>query len=109
MISCSRCVLLFATLQTVACRFSDHRILQARILEWVAMLINSYVPINKTNGKNWINSEKHPNFLRLNKEEIEYLNRLINRIKIEMVVKILSKNRSPGLGRFTDAVLCLVT
>ena len=73
------------------------------------MLINSYVPINKTNGKNWINSEKHPNFLRLNKEEIEYLNRLINRTKIEMVVKILSKNRSQGLGRFTDAVLCLVT
>ena len=67
-----------------------------------------YQLIRQTEIK-YINSEEHSNFPRLNKEEIEYLNRPINRTKIEMIIKNLSKNRSPGLGSFTDAVPCLVT
>ena len=64
--------------------------------------MNSYTPINQTSQKKWINSWNHTNLPRLNQEEIDYLNRLINSTKIETVIKNLPKNKSPGLDSFTD-------
>ena len=46
-LSCFICVCLFVTLWTVACQaLSFHRILQARILEWVAM--------SSSRGSSWL-------------------------------------------------------
>jgi len=41
-----------------------------------------------------------PNLLRLNHEEIEYLNRLMTRKEIESEIKNLSANQSPGQDSF---------
>ena len=43
--------------------------------------------------------EKH-NLLRLNQEEIEYMNRPITSTEIETVVKNLPTNKSPGTDGF---------
>ena len=42
------------------------------------------------------------NFPKLNKEEIENLNRPITSMKIKTVLKILPINKSPGPDIFTD-------
>ena len=42
------------------------------------------------------------NLPRLNQEEIENMNRPITSTEIEIVIKELTKNRSPGPNGFTD-------
>ena len=41
------------------------------------------------------------NFLKLNQEEIENLNRPITNTEIEIIIKNLPANKSPGLDGFT--------
>lgn len=41
------------------------------------------------------------NLPRLNHEELEYLNRMINNEEIETTIKDLPKNRNPGPNSFT--------
>ena len=52
--------------------------------------MNNYMP---TNLDNFLETYRLP---KLNQEEIDKLNRLITRNKIEYVIKTLPINRSPG-------------
>ena len=56
------------------------------------------MPIKWTIWKNWTNSY---NFLKLNKEEIENLNRPITRTEIKTVIRNLPTNKSPGQDSFS--------
>ena len=54
----------------------------------------NYVPRNWTNWMQWINSQKHTAFQKLNQEESEHLNRQIIPNKIEAVTKTLPTKKA---------------
>ena len=59
------------------------------------------MPIKWTSWKKWANCRKH-NFLRLNQEKVENMNRPITSTEIETVIKNLPTNKNPGPDGFTD-------
>ena len=62
------------------------------------------MPIEWTTWKKWTHSQNWTNsynFLKLNKEEIENLNRPITSTEIETIIKNLPANKSPGPNGFT--------
>ena len=58
--------------------------------------MNNCMPTNLTNQKKW--TYRTP---KLNREEIDHLNRPITRNKIKYVIKTLPTNKGPGPDGFT--------
>ena len=62
------------------------------------------MPIEWTTWKKWTHSQNWTNsynFLKLNKEEIENLNRPITRTEIKTAIRNLPTNKSPGQDSFS--------
>ena len=65
--------------------------------------MNNNMPIKWAIWKKWTNSQKHI-LPKLKQEEIENLNRPITSKEIELVIKNLPKNKSPGPGGFPGEI-----
>ena len=90
---------------------SIHGIFQARVLEWGAIAFSGQRIIRDYNQQLYANKmdnleemdkflEKY-NFLKLNQDEIENLNRPITSTEIETVIRKLPANKRPGPDGFT--------
>ena len=63
--------------------------------------MKNYMLTNWITQKKWTTFQKNNNLPKLTQKETENLNRPITRAKIELVIKKLPKNKTPGLDGFT--------